>query len=378
MQIILKGLCGRNKRYKSIVMNPKVRLFCIQFAVLISCIFFKECTAQSNNFRYKAIPQSYFPKRDIVKYYADSISGDIKRGYDLTASLPEHYVTDGSVDYTKYLQQGISANHTVIFPDFPVLVNSGGISLISNSVVIFRPHSKLIMEPNALTYYQIIGINNVNNVVVYFPNLEGDRYKHKGNSGEWGMGISISDASNIKLINPKISHCWGDGIYLGKRNKGNKNIYIVYAELDNNRRNGISVIDASGLYIKNPLITNTQGTAPMSGIDIEPNNNNDNIDHIVIDSPVTINNAGSGIFLETMSLKGPQQKDVNITINNPVDDNSTHAFGTSVKDDIPITGQIQINNPIWKNGNPANKTYINANDRADKFKVKLQNPVYSK
>ncbi|MBS1504828.1 MAG: hypothetical protein JST32_22395, partial [Bacteroidetes bacterium] len=184
---------------------------------LILVIFIQvNCNAQNPAFHYKKIPDKYKisqPDQSSYEQKIDSLKG---LAFDLTNSLPQGYVTDGSVDYTTYLQQGIQAHANVIFPNFPVMISPRGLTLISNSCLIFKEQSKLIMMPNSQSNYQAIRLNNLKNVTLYGPIIQGDRDQHKAAKGEWGMGIWIAGCDGVKIYNAHISDCWGDGIYIGK------------------------------------------------------------------------------------------------------------------------------------------------------------------
>ncbi|MGN6639095.1 MAG: right-handed parallel beta-helix repeat-containing protein [Mucilaginibacter sp.] len=320
---------------------------------LLSVFFVTQCVAQQpDNFTYKPVPSSFLPSASTLAPYHRKADAIAQNAYDLTNALPSGYVTDGSVDYTSYLQQGIKSHPNVVFPDFPVMISPHGLMLASNSIVIFKPKSKLIIQPSALPNYSGLTLYNVNNVAVYFPVIVGDRKSHTGTTGEWGQGINISGSSNIQIINPNVSECWGDGIYIGKtKQMGSKNISIYYAVLDHDRRNGISVINADTLEIIQPVISNINGTSPMAGIDIEPNDNEDIVDHIVIDKAKTFNTR-QGISIELIGLAGAKRKTVNIDINGHVDSKSYTAFAVGLFPKVhnvnDIDGNIRINGSSWK------------------------------
>src|SRR5690606_23777242 len=103
--------------------------------------------------------------------------------------LPQRHVKDGSVDYTTYLQNAVNNEKEITLPNYPIAVNWKGLQLKSNFRLVFQNESKLIMLPNSKTNYEIIGINNIENVEIIRPNLEGDKKKHLGEKGEWGMGL---------------------------------------------------------------------------------------------------------------------------------------------------------------------------------------------
>ena len=301
-----------------------------------------------NGFNYEKVPDNIRSKNAVSDDERAKTIAGIPNLYDLTKSLPDGFVRDGSVDYTDYLRNGINSNQNVIFPDFPVLVNPKGILLKSNTIVVFAKNSKLIVSPASTGSYQIIKINNASNTKLYYPNIVGDRNGHVGSTGEWGMGISIWGGTDIEIYNANVSNCWGDGIYIAN---AAKNITLYSPYVDNNRRNGISVVSANGVKIYNMLASNTNGTSPMAGIDIEPNHNTDVIDNILVQDPVTFNNKDKGVQLVLKSLAGTASKNVNVDIVNHQDIHSNYGMGfylgSKKAGALPVQGNIRIVNPDW-------------------------------
>jgi hypothetical protein len=301
-----------------------------------------------NAFNYEKVPDDIRSKNAISDDERAKTIAGIPNLYDLTKSLPAGFARDGSADYTEYLQNGINTNQNVIFPDFPVLINSKGLSLKSNTTVVFAKNSKLILSPASASSYQIIRMHNISNTKLYYPNIVGDRNGHMGSTGEWGMGISIRGGSNHEVYNANVSNCWGDGIYLAD---GVKNVTLYNPYVDNNRRNGISVVSANGVKMYNALASNTNGTQPMAGIDIEPNHNTDVIDNILVQNPITYNNKSQGVLFVLKSLAGPTGKNVNIDIVNHKDIGSNYGMGfyngSKKQGALPVQGNIHIVNPDW-------------------------------
>lgn len=334
-------------------MSMSALLKCSKAGFFCCMIFpFSLCTAQqAPNFVYKTPPASLI---DISAKHTPQSQLDtlIRSAFDATSLLPPNYVKDGSVDYTQYLQKALSGNARVLMPDFPVLVNQNGLTIPNNSIVIFNRHSSILMAPNDLGSYNIIKIHQVKNVTLYDPVIFGERKSHTGTKGEWGMGISIRGSSNVTIYNPNVSNCWGDGIYIADLGAMRaENVTVYNARLDFNRRNGISVISVKNLKIIDPVITNTDGSEPMSGIDIEPNDNHDAVEGIDIEHPITFNNGRSGILICLQRLVGPIKKNVDININNHVDEQSQMGFFNCGFFDHydnaqPLQGQIHISNSI--------------------------------
>ena len=262
----------------------------ISLKIVVSlAIIFLGINAFSQTFSYRKFPSANY----------ETVAINKTSFVEATDYLPSNYSKKGDVDYTVYLQKAISENPKVILPDFSIMINYNGLQLRSNSSLYFRNNSKLLMKPNDQSHYSMLKISRVNNVKVYNPVLIGDRNKHRDNGGEWGMGINILSSSNISIFNPVISNCWGDGIYLGVNSSNilyNENIEISGGVLDNNRRNGISIISVRKLLIKNLTISNTHGTNPQVGIDFEPNGSTDILKEVFLENVYTFNNAKEGLF----------------------------------------------------------------------------------
>lgn len=247
---------------------------------------------------------------------------------DATRYLPRGYSKNGSVDYTKYLQKAIDENNHVLMPNFPVLINDDGLELNNNSEILFSNKSELRLKPSDKGNYQVLRVHSKNNVHIYFPKITGDRYNHLNSSGEWGMGISIRSSSNVYVLNAAIKNCWGDGIYVGSdgSKKASQNIRIEHGNIDNNRRNGISIINVDSLVISNVVISNTNGTNPQVAIDFEPNNNKEVLKNIYLDNIYTFNNFNQGIFYCFNMLNGSKER-VDITLVNHIDKGAKAAIG---------------------------------------------------
>jgi len=263
-----------------------------------------------------------------------------KDAVDLTNYLPKGYVKNGSIDYTTYLQKGVSENLKVLMPNFPIMINDKGISLGNNSTVIFQSGSELKLKPTGKGTYFVLGVRNVSNVKIINPKIVGDKEEHLGNNGEWGMGIDIRGAQNVTIYNPNIKSCWGDGIYIGHSGSSSKNINLYGGVINNNRRNGVSVISVNGLIISKLLIANSLGVNPGTGIDFEPNSHSNDIDNVLIKDLITYNNMKNGVLIHLDKLIGKEEKNVGIRFENFQDFNSSRP--------VRITGQFKNKNRSFK------------------------------
>ena len=143
-----------------------------------------------------------------------------------------------------------------------------GIYIRSNTSVILE--GELRLKPNDYTSYHIVELTGENCSLEGSGVIIGDKDKHTGTAGEWGMGVEFSKAKNAYVSEVTIKDCWGDCIYVGDESK---NIIIRNCYLDNGRRQGISITSADSVWVSDCIITNVSGTNPQFAIDVEPNTN---------------------------------------------------------------------------------------------------------
>ena len=164
------------------------------------------------------------------------------------------------------------------------------LDICSNTTLIINGTIQLL--PNEYKGCSILQINGSENVVVKgLGTLIGDKNEHKGTEGEWGHGINILKSKNVTIEGLNVKSCWGDCIYVGNESS---NIIIDNCNLNDGRRQGISVTSADGVVINGCTITNVFGTAPQHGIDIEPNKG-ESVNHVRIEN-VAISNCHGGIM----------------------------------------------------------------------------------
>jgi hypothetical protein len=270
-----------------------------------------------------------FGQKANTKEYIDIKNQYFKDAVTIESYLPKNADKNGGTDYTDLFQKALDENTRLIMPNYPVLISDKGLNVRSNQYILFQPDSKIILKSSNKPIYRLININNVTNVTIFFLNIEGDKYTHQSKEGEWGHGVSIKSSSNIKLFKPMVSKFWGDGIYIGQETAVPKDITINGGILNDNRRNGISIISGINILVKNVTISNTGGHNPQSGIDIEPNVSSNEITNVVLNNITTKNNAMHGIIISTGNLNG-SSKPISIKINNHHDRNSGIALGLSI------------------------------------------------
>lgn len=131
-----------------------------------------------------------------------------------------------------------------------------------------------------------------------------DYQKPPYEKAEWRMGLAFSGCTNVRIEGLRIESSGGDGIYLGTtaRQPYCKDVTIRDVVCHDHHRQGISVIGAENLLIENSTFSNTWGTAPSAGIDLEPDSPQQRLVNIVVRNCVFQDNAGHQILVYGKNL----------------------------------------------------------------------------
>lgn len=194
-----------------------------------------------------------------------------------------HNINYLKLDYGTYLIDGTGKYY-----------EEKGIALKSNMTFDLNG-STIKQEPTSDIRYSVITIFEVENVKLINGIVEGDKDKHDYNSisstHEWGYGIEFRGAKSVELSNLIIRNLTGDGILISEmeaqfsdyeEDNISERIYISNCDIYDNRRQGISIIDAEEVYIYNNEIHHIEGTNPQAAIDIEPNLKTETVNKVYI------------------------------------------------------------------------------------------------
>jgi Pectate lyase superfamily protein len=206
---------------------------------------------------------------------------------------------DGQTDDTSAIQAAIDEvsekGGTVLVPNGTYMVSAvrdNRLSLKSNVTLRLASGAVLKAIPNDSEKYSVLHVSDASNVAVIGGMLEGERDQHLGKTGEWGMGIWIGEgADHVTISGVTVTKMLGDGFYI----QGANDVKLCSVTADNNRRQGLSIIQVNGLEVKNSAFQNTHGTRPSAGIDIEPDNDEQHVANVRIHDCQFLNNAGPGI-----------------------------------------------------------------------------------
>ncbi|MDQ6477810.1 right-handed parallel beta-helix repeat-containing protein [Dyadobacter sp. LHD-138] len=168
---------------------------------------------------------------------------------------------------------------------------TSGIDIPSNRTFEMGDDVTLHMRGTFMQCYNFINVWQKENVIIRGGKVIGDfdldpeLNQHKGldpadhwhygknDGGEWGFGIIIQGSKNVLIENVDISHMWADGLYISPDYLNNyqvsTDVTFVNVKSHHNRRQGLSVNGGLRLSFYNCEFSDSKGTAPESGVDLE-------------------------------------------------------------------------------------------------------------
>jgi parallel beta-helix repeat protein len=279
-------------------------------------------------------------------------------------------VGDGVTDDTAAIQAALNTGKNVFIPNGTYVVDPDtSVSPVSNQRITLEQEAVLQASASSSSgVYSVIRIFGVSDVIVEGGTVIGDRATHIGVLGESGMGIYVADSSGITIRDVETRDCWGDGIYVGGTGTTGKstNVRIENVRSDNNRRQGLTIAAAYSVVVDGGSFTNTNGTAPAAGIDIEPNPGKGEVENVVVQNARCSGNNGHGIAVSQTICKNVKLVNNTCVLNglsgiqsayigsdllvsgNTVTDNTEH--GVNIQgDNAYVTREIIIDNNTVKN-----------------------------
>ncbi|QSX75810.1 right-handed parallel beta-helix repeat-containing protein [Lysobacter arenosi] len=254
---------------------------------------------------------------------------------------------NGSRDDTDAFQSAIDtlpdSGGTVLVPAGDYLIDPvRSVRLRSRMHLQLAAGARLIAKANAAERAYVLNAQAVSDVEISGGRIIGERDSHLGTGGEWGHGIMIRGASKVTVHDLHVSHCWGDGISIGgSKIDGvvvpSRDVVIARVQCVGNRRQGLTIGRSRHVRVYDSSFTDTGGTLPGCGIDVEPDAG-DIASDVVIANCQVMRNEGAGIQL--------YKRASNITIRDcTIEANRGHGVLAIAAEDCVITG-----NQIRQNG----------------------------
>ncbi|WP_404649147.1 right-handed parallel beta-helix repeat-containing protein [Dyella flagellata] len=234
---------------------------------------------------------------------------------------------NGSADDTAAIQAAVNAlpstGGTIEVPAGTYMINAlKGVSLRSHTRLLLDTGATLQAIPNSATRYWVVKAWNVNNVEIAGGTVLGERSHHQGTTGEWGYGINVSGSSYVYVHDISVANCWGDGLAVGATGWGatvkpSYSVTLNNVKSNNNRRQGLSILPSTQVYVVNSSFTGSNGTLPQAGIDIEPQTQGVT-QNVRLENTTLSGNVGNGLEVH-LNVSG-------LSLNNVTAQNN-HGFG---------------------------------------------------
>jgi Right handed beta helix region/Abnormal spindle-like microcephaly-assoc'd, ASPM-SPD-2-Hydin/Bacterial Ig-like domain (group 2) len=166
------------------------------------------------------------------------------------------------------------------------------------------------------------------------------RAASQGDGSEYRHCLAIQGASNVTVTGIACNQSGGDGVYVSAATT----VTISNCIFDDNFRDGGSVIgQLNHINITNNVFSNTNGTLPQAGVDIEPNNPGDYLLDVNFTDNTMSNNAGDGLGISLWTLDSTSQP-VGLTVTrNHSDHNGRYGYFANNNDPSNAPGTITLN-----------------------------------
>jgi len=185
-------------------------------------------------------------------------------------------------DATRYLQAALdSGANRVVVPALdkpwvvePLAINRDDLEVVFAQGAVVEARKGSFHGPNDV----LLKIWNRRNIVLsgYGATLrmhKTDYWHPPYQRSEWRHALDMRGCTGVQVEGLTFRDSGGDGIYLSgtDRQPHVSGVTIRDVVCDGNHRQGMSVISAEDLLVERCDFSNTLGTAPMAGIDLEPN-----------------------------------------------------------------------------------------------------------
>jgi hypothetical protein len=191
---------------------------------------------------------------------------------------------------------------------------------------------------------------------------------------EWRYGLSLSSGSrHIKVCDLTVSAAGGDGVCIAH---AASDIHLTRLVLDNNYRNALTITDGKDLLIEDCVFSNTSGTDPSAGVDIEPDSAWSDLSNITFRRCQFLRNWGAGFSMAPGHIKPwNRTKYPGVPACARAHNNSACPISVSIEEShiegtggthTPCASPCAIHSPTYPTGSPpsASCPFFNCGDRA--------------
>ena len=137
---------------------------------------------------------------------------------------------------------------------------------------------------------------------------------------EWRCGLWIQGCEDLTVRDLSIVESGGDGIFIysggANHQVPNRRVHIADCILDRNYRQGMSVISAVDLLVERTIMSNTNGTPPAAGVDLEPDLVVESLVNISFIDCQSVDNFGMGFQMFLRAWPNASVAPFSVSLNN--------------------------------------------------------------
>lgn len=309
---------------------------------------------------YNAQVETY--RQEFVQHKAETVSqiAAIETAFNdkLSGTIysTDYLLGDGSdetVAFQQMLQDGVGKHIHVSRP--PVNYKLGKIDIPSNTNLFIQSGTlfEITLGALPLAYDSWINLIEKDNIFISAYGVKFNMIKSDYPvGGQWNHAFYILGCKNVYIEGASANNSGGDGFYVGKRfvdgSRENENVTLHEVQADNNARQGISLCSGRNMALIRPRCTNSVGSSPQAGIDLEVEGPNAICENWSVVSPYTAGNKGAGIAFNPSKMVNTDRY-VDIVITDHRDNGSTYGFHAFGGVNGKVGGIVTIKKPFYQN-----------------------------
>ncbi len=216
-----------------------------------------------------------------------------------------------SSDATSAFKSAMNSNASTIVIDkqnSDWVVGSITIASLRNKTIIFEPGVILRAKSGAFpqTNDPLIRLNSPENVTIEGYGATFRMNKSEYTNGEHRHALSIRNGRDVTVRGLTLRDSGGDGISISGMSASDysENITIEDVICTNNRRNGLTINSAQNVWIRNSEFSQSNGTNPETGVDLEPDFSDSRLVNINFSNCKFSGNDSAGFQVGTRHMSG--------------------------------------------------------------------------
>ena len=178
---------------------------------------------------------------------------------------------------------------------------------LKNMTIVFEPGVTLLAKPGAFPEgKRLFELTLAKNITVEGAGATFRMNKGEYTSGEQRHAFEIDRCSDITVRGLTIRDSGGAGIIISgdSNNAYSKNITVENVRSLNNRRDGITIVSAQDVWVRNSEFSKTSGTKPEAGVVLEADSPGERLININFVNCKFSDNNSAGVHFSTIGMNG--------------------------------------------------------------------------